>query len=236
MESRNLDRALDIVSKLINGENVGENGDNAALYQEYSTNAQVYDIVMMTLKKMNLDIYEYKNSLYVSAGQNNPVFGYTNEELRKELGVKLNRELYLAYFVIYNTITSFYSDTSAANYTSYVRIEDVIENVDNSINGIIDKRNGIVLDEIEENSFKQIALSWEELPASSDSVQAGMRAARNSEKPENSVDNTKEDENSGGNLYYPTNRFRALIENYFDEYKGRFTQILSKGEKNDATD
>ena len=61
MESRNLDRALDIVSKLINGENVGENGDNAALYQEYSTNAQVYDIVMMTLKKMNLDIYEYKN-------------------------------------------------------------------------------------------------------------------------------------------------------------------------------
>ena len=60
---------------------------------------------MMTLKKMNLDIYEYKNSLYVSAGQNNPVFGYTNEELRKELGVKLNRELYLAYFVIYNTIT-----------------------------------------------------------------------------------------------------------------------------------
>ena len=94
MEIRNLDRALDIVSKLINGENVGENGDNEALYQEYSTNAQVYDIVMMTLKKMNLDIYEYKNSLYVSAGQNNPVFGYTNEELRKELGVKLNRELY----------------------------------------------------------------------------------------------------------------------------------------------
>ena len=33
MESRNLDRALDIVSKLINGENVGENGDNAALYR-----------------------------------------------------------------------------------------------------------------------------------------------------------------------------------------------------------
>ena len=30
MESRNLDRALDIVSKLINGENVGENGDNVA--------------------------------------------------------------------------------------------------------------------------------------------------------------------------------------------------------------
>ena len=35
MENRNLDKALDIVSKLITGENVSERGENAALYQEY---------------------------------------------------------------------------------------------------------------------------------------------------------------------------------------------------------
>mgnify|MGYP003187662619 CR=1 FL=1 len=34
MENRNLDKALDIVSKLITGENVSERGENAALYQE----------------------------------------------------------------------------------------------------------------------------------------------------------------------------------------------------------
>ena len=36
MENRNLDKALDIVSKLITGENVSERGENAALYQEYN--------------------------------------------------------------------------------------------------------------------------------------------------------------------------------------------------------
>ena len=105
MENRNLDKALDIVSKLITGENVSERGENAALYQEYNNNAEVYDIVHMSLKKLNLNIYEYNNGLYVSAGDNNRVFGYSNEELRNVLGLRVNKELYLAYFIIYNIIT-----------------------------------------------------------------------------------------------------------------------------------
>ena len=93
MENRNLDKALDIVSKLITGENVSERGENAALYQEYNNNAEVYDIVHMSLKKLNLNIYEYNNGLYVSAGDNNRVFGYSNEELRNVLGLRVNKEL-----------------------------------------------------------------------------------------------------------------------------------------------
>lgn len=263
MDSRNLDRALDIVSRLIMGENVSEKGADAALYQEYSTNAEVYDIVQMSLKKMNLNLYEYKNALYVSAGQNNTVFGYTNEELKKELGIKLNKELYLAYFVVYNTITNFYTDTAATTYAEYVRIEDVVENVDKAINGIIDKSAGIVLDEVEENSFKQIAMSWEELPAATVEEQSGVRAARNSKagfvkmvfnfliSQELLVENqtpypgerTQFDKNAAalsessaqGARYYPTDRFRALIENYFDDYRGRFSQLLmSDKQKNSA--
>ncbi len=236
MENRNLDRALDIVSKLINGENVSEKGANAAFYQEYNNNAEVYDIVNMSLKKMNLKLYEYNNGLYVSAGENNTVFGYTNEELRKELGIKLNRELYLAYFVIYNTITEFYNDTSTATYAEFVRVEDVIDNVDKAILGIIDRKAGIVLDEIEENSFKQIALSWEELPAATVEDQSGVRAARNSKagfvKMVFNFLVSQELLAESGDRYYPTDRFRALIENYFDDYRGRFAQLLQgKGEE-----
>ena len=79
-------------------------GWNIGNYQEYNTNAEVYDIVHMSLKKFNLNIYEYNNGLYVSAGDNNRVFGYTNEELRNRLGLRVNRELYLVYFIIYNII------------------------------------------------------------------------------------------------------------------------------------
>ena len=62
MENRNLDKALDIVSKLIMGEQISESKDNSQLYQEYNTNAEVYDIVHMSLKKFNLNIYEYKTA------------------------------------------------------------------------------------------------------------------------------------------------------------------------------
>ena len=65
MENRNLEKALDIVSKLITGEELTERGDNSSLYQEYNNNAEIYDIVHMSLKKLNLSIYEYNNGLYV---------------------------------------------------------------------------------------------------------------------------------------------------------------------------
>ena len=125
MENRNLDKALDIVSKLITGENVSERGDNAALYQEYNNNAEVYDIVHMSLKKLNLNIYEYNNGLYVSAGDNNRVFGYSNEELRNVLGLRVNKELYLAYFIIYNIITEFYSDSPCISFFLYYNFADM---------------------------------------------------------------------------------------------------------------
>ena len=31
-----------------------------------------------------------------------------------------------------------------------------------------------------------------------------------------------------GDRYYPTDRFRALIENYFDDYSGRLAQLLTE--------
>lgn len=231
MENRNLERALDIVSRLIAGEPVSEEGPNAADYQEYNTNAEVYEIVQMALSRMNLRIYEYHNGLFACAGEHNSVFGYSNEELKKELGVRLNRELYLAYFVIYNTITEFYSDSASVTYAEFVRVEDVIKNVDSSISGILDKHAGVVLDEVEENSFQQIALSWEELPAAAADEGTGvLRAARNSKagfvKMVFNFLVSQELFAEGQNRYYPTDRFRALTENYFDDNRGRFAQLL----------
>ena len=222
MENRNLEKALDIVSKLITGEELTERGDNSSLYQEYNNNAEIYDIVHMSLKKLNLSIYEYNNGLYVSAGENNREFGYTNEELRKELGIKVNKDLYMAYFVIYNIITEFYTASSNTTYVEFVKVEDIVKNVDYSVLAIIDKKLGMIIDDIEENSFKQIALSWDELPVITVEDTADVRAARNSKT--GFVKMVLNFCVSQGLLmeaqsrYYPTDRFKALIENYFDEY------------------
>lgn len=161
MESRNIEKALEISAKLAAGETVSEQGTNAALYQEYSTNPEVYDMVLLSLKKMELSVYEYNNSLFAAPKAHGSLFGYSNEALRRELGLRTNGELYLAYFIIYNIIMEFYTDTISATYAEFVRVEDIVRKVDDTTAGIVDKKNGFVLSEIEENSFRSLALSWD---------------------------------------------------------------------------
>lgn len=229
MEERNLDRALDIVSKLINGEDVSKQS-NIALYEEYNSNSEVYSMVHSIFKKMNLDIYEFQYALYVSPGENNRIFGYTNEELRKLLGLKVNKELFLCYYIIYNIIMQFYTDTTTFNYVEFVKLEDIIATVDGSVSSIVDLSAGLILDEVEENSFKQIALMWHDLQAMSVEDSNEVRAARNSKSGYvKIVCNFLEEQKLLTQVegrYYPTNRFRALIENYFDNYKGRIHEVL----------
>ena len=56
MENRNIEKGMDIVSKLLAGEQVSETGNNQSYYQEYNNNAEVYDFVHMALKKMNIKL------------------------------------------------------------------------------------------------------------------------------------------------------------------------------------
>ena len=136
MEERNLEKALELAAALIRGEQVGASGDNVALYEEYSPNSQVYDALRLILKKFNLELYEYNNALFVSANEDNrgegaSGFGFTNEELRRELGVRVNKELFLCYLIIYCTMTEFYKTSGSYTYTEFVRREEIIKAVDN---------------------------------------------------------------------------------------------------------
>ena len=75
MTDKNLDKALDIVSVLINGGDIKRNGENANLYEEYSLGTEVYDGVLAILKKLNISIYEYNYGLYITADPGDKVFG-----------------------------------------------------------------------------------------------------------------------------------------------------------------
>lgn len=227
MESRNIEKALEISAKLAAGETVSEQGTNAALYQEYSTNPEVYDMVLLSLKKMELSVYEYNNSLFAAPKAHGSLFGYSNEALRRELGLRTNGELYLAYFIIYNIIMEFYTDTISATYAEFVRVEDIVRKVDDTTAGIVDKKN----------SFRSLALSWDSLPAATVEL-SELRAAKNSKSgfvklvcnflvSQQLLSDNQE-------RYYPTDRFRAVVENYFDESRGRIMELLDQsGEERD---
>lgn len=232
-----LEKALDIVSALINGEEIRRNGEDAGLYEEFALGTQVYDEVKLILKKLNLDLYEYRDGLYITAGDNNQIFGYTNEELKRELGIKRNRELYLCYFIIYQIMTCFYKDSTNRPGQEYVRSDQVIQSVDQALASVIRDLKELSLDEVEENSFKEIAMVWEDMPLVQ-TEDALTRASRGSKSGfVKLVFNflvTQELFLETEGRYYPKVRFRALMEHYYDEHKGRLYEIM-RGES-DAAD
>ncbi len=235
MEDKNLSKALEIVSRLLTGEEVGcDDKGSAGLYDEYVNNGEVYDITVEICRKLNLLVFEHENRLYACAGEKNRVFGYTNDEMKKEIGVRLNRELFLCYFIIYNIITRFYNDTGSYTFAEYIKAEEVIHAVDGSLSSVKSGLSVVALNEVEEHSFKTIALVWEDLPMMSGSGEdVAVRAARGSKL--GFVKMTFNFLVKQGLMleqegrYYPKKRFRGMVEHYFKDYKGRLYEIM-KGE------
>lgn len=238
MEDKNLSKALEIVARLINGEEIGrDDRDSSSLYEEYTSNGEVFDITNEICKKLNLSLYEYEYSLYASAGENNRVFGYSNDELKKEIGVKLNRELFLCYFIIYNVITWFYNDSGSYTFNEYLKADDLINSVDSTLADVEKSLSVFTLNEVEENSFKAVALVWLDLPVYVNE-ETNAKASRGSKfgyvkmtlnfllKQELLIESEER--------YYPKKRLRALAKNYFEEYKGRLYEIM-KGDSENAT-
>ena len=238
MNNANLDKAMEIFALLIVGEEVSR-AQHVDLYEEYQNNSEVYDILTSVLKKSNLSLYEFGDSLYVTAGEGNRIFGFTNDELKRAIGLRLNRELYLAYFIIYNTILLFYQDSGSFSYIDYVRSEDVIAQTESSMKQALNALRGNALNAVEENSFQTLAALWEDMPlipANEDMM--SLKAARGSKTGfVKLVFNflIAQDlffESQG--RYYVKPRFRALAENYYEENRGRLYTIVTGGEK-DAT-
>lgn len=233
MENRNLERAVEIYAKLITGEQVSS-ACNADLYEAYESIAGVYDLVHMLLKKSNLKLYEYKQALYVTSGVHNRVFGFTNDDLKKAIGLRVNKELFLAYYIIYTTVTMFYTASSDLSSREYIRAEELIEAVTAGLYKVSGEQLLEVMSDTEKESFQTIAVLWHELPltaANEDS--ASLKAARGSKLGMiklvfNFLSEQQLFLESGGK-YYALDRFRAMVQNYYDDERGRLYEILNEG-------
>lgn len=234
MEHKNLEKAMEIFSMLLTGQEISK-AQNIDLYEAFSSNAAVADIVDTLLKKSNLKLYEYNYALYLSSGESNRIFGFTNDELKKIIGLRLNKELFLAYFVIFETVTLFYEDSSSYSRTEYVKTEDVIEKVSAALAGIMPKLEVLVKNETEETSFRTIALLWEDMPMMTNNEdKASLKAARGTKVGfVKLVFNFLMEQDlfvEMGGRYYAKDRFRALVENYYEDGRGRLYEIASAAE------
>jgi hypothetical protein len=233
MEERSLDKALDIYAALITGQEISRsNPDTRELYEEFYSNSAVYDITTRLLKKLNLSVYEYEESIYITPGEGNRIFGYTNDDMKRLLGLKLNRELYMVYFIMYNALLLFYQDSATYQVREYVKLEDILNQVNDYLLKITNDISVYSMDEISEDSFKALALLWDELPVvTSGDKNRASRASKTGyvKLALNFLISQKLFVEVEGR-YYPTNRFKAVVENYFEEYRGRIYKVLGGGE------
>lgn len=231
MDMKNLEKAMDIYSKLITGDEIARGGVNGNLYDDYYGNAEVYEIVTTMLKKLNLNIYEYKESLFVCSGAGNRVFGYSNEELKKIMGLRLNRELYLCYFIMYEIILMFYTDSATYQFKEYVKIENAVEEVTKALS-VFSKDIAVYdMDEVKQESFQSVALTWDELPTTTNADQEDVRASRGSKiSIVKLVFNFLVEQDlfiEVNKRYYPTDRMKAIVEHYFEDYRGEIYDALN---------
>ena len=234
--NKSLDKALDIYAALITGQDISRsNPETRELYEEFYSNSAVYDITAKLLKKLNLSVYEYEESIYITAGEGNRIFGYTNDDMKKQLGLRLNKELYMVYFIMYNTLLLFYQDSATYQVKEYVKLEDILNQVSDYLSSITSDISVYAMDEISEESFKSLALLWDELPTVTSEDKDKNRASRASRTGYiklalNFLNSQKLFVEVEGR-YYPTNRFKAVVENYFEEYRGKIYKVLG-GEDN----
>ena len=129
-------------------------------------------------------------------------------------------------------MTEFYKTSGSYTYTEFVRHEDVIKAVDSALVKVIDPSAGLVLDDVEENSFKSLALLWQELPVVT-GEEREMRASRASQMAMTKlVCNFLISQDlfiEVNERYYPTDRLKALTEQYFEEYRGQIYELLERG-------
>ncbi len=236
MEQKNLEKAAELLAALLTGEPVeAEGGKNAGLYEAYYESGEVSDALELMLKKLNLRVYAYNNALYVSVGERNRVFGYSNEDLKRLMGLRLNKELYLCYYLIYQAAACFYQDSATYNYTEYIRAEDLMEAVNRSLAGMISKLHRFSSETPEEQSFTALALLWDELPVIANEEAQGIRAGRSSKSGFiKLVFNFLVSQGlftEAQERYYPTSRMHALIRRYFEEEKGRLYELQTQWNK-----
>jgi len=240
MDNRSLERATELFGKLVAGEEISlRTAKNAELYKEYQDNAEIANTLDTMLNQLNVKLYEFNDTLFITAGNQNRVFGYTNEDLKKMIGLRLNKELYLCYFIIYQIITKFYTQSGTFTYTEYVKIDDIIKSVDAGLHNIITSMDQFRLSELEENSFEAIANLWDELPSVANEENTNGKASRGSRYGymklvinflQSQLLMIEVEER-----YYITDRFRAVITKYFEEERGRLYEILTREEDNNAS-
>ncbi|MCR5610134.1 MAG: DUF6063 family protein, partial [Lachnospiraceae bacterium] len=197
----------------------------------------VYDTVHKFMDGFDMTIIdEYCDSIFVSCSISNKAFGYSNEEMRRKLKIDNNMDLYVIYFLIYVLIVQFYMDSQTPTYKSYVTGNEIIYAMDEMVKSVIGDEVSIALEDVsnDNNGLKNIAIKWNNIPnylnnAQEDSGKNRPGVTSKAGYVKKMLRLMKEESLfvEENDMYYPTDRFHALAQYYFQNKGSEIHAVLN---------
>ncbi|MGM0508059.1 MAG: DUF6063 family protein [Fusobacteriota bacterium] len=155
--------------------------DKSDYLYAYQKNEVRYIIEEIIEEEADCKIFSFGNAIYLTPGINNWFLGFSNEELKSEMGLRTNNELYLGYFTILCLLAKFYNSEDQNMATRQFL---PIEELESKITEQIDKFKELgemALDQQEKSlelNITKIILEWEDLPVFDEELK-NLRRGRN---------------------------------------------------------
>jgi len=132
-------------------------------------------------QEAEVKIFAAGGNIYLTPGVDNSYFGYKNAELREQMKLRNNSELYLAYFVILCLLAKFYnSEDQSLTSRQFISLEELEETVTEHVNTVME----LELEEVElqeekyQLNLRSVSETWQDMPAFDDTVK-NLKSARN---------------------------------------------------------
>lgn len=221
--SETLDDALEILKVLLQGDEVSKN-KNVLLYEKFRYNSDVDELLEHIASKLELKVYSGNDQLFVCPEAGSRLFGWSNEELRNSISyISNNSELFTGYFIIMVLVTMFYREAYPDTPIAYIKINDLIESVSGRFDTLLQMED--LERAVQENQFdfEEMARVWQKLPDAREGVSGG----KNDKVvfTENILRFLQSEKlivlDMNQRLIYPTDRFRTIIWNYYEDRDNR---------------
>lgn len=218
-----LDDALELLKVLLQGEEVSKN-KNVLLYEKYRYNTDIEEMLVYVANKLELRVYSGNDRLFICPQVGSRLFGWSNKELRDRISyISNNSELFTGYFIIMSLITMFYREAYPDTPVAYIKMNDLIESVSKRFETLLKVEDLEKASQENQFDFADICKVWQRLPDAREGVTGGKNdKVAFVELICKFLDDEKLivlDMNQ--RIIYPTERFKTLIWNYYEDRDNR---------------
>lgn len=218
-----LDDALELLKVLLQGEEISKN-KNVLLYEKYRYSTDIEEMLVHIANKLELRVYSGNDRLFICPEVGSRLFGWSNKELRDRISyISNNSELFTGYFIIMTLITMFYREAYPDTPVAYIKINDLIKSISKRFDTLLKVEDLEKASQENQFDFEDICKVWQRLPDAREGVTGGKKdKVAFVELICKFLDDEKLivlDMNQ--RIIYPTERFKTLIWNYYEDRDNR---------------